>query len=26
MLATELAAQGNSLVQIRRAIDQRFGS
>jgi len=26
MLATGLAAQGNSLVQIRRAIDQRFGS
>ena len=26
MLATELAAQGNSLVQIRPAIDQRFGS
>jgi len=26
MLATELAAQGNSLVHIRRAIDQRFGS
>ena len=26
MLATGLAAQGNSLVHIRRAIDQRFGS
>ena len=26
MLATELAARGNSLVQIRRAIDYRFGS
>ena len=25
-LATRLAAQGNSLDQIRRAIDQRFGS
>jgi len=26
MLATRLAAQGNSLDQIRRAIDQQFGS
>jgi hypothetical protein len=26
MLATQLAGQGNSLVQIRHAIDERFGS
>lgn len=26
MLGTRLAAQGNSLAQIRRAIDQQFGS